>query len=129
MSRAIAFGLMAGILAASCVSAPGFASSSDSYRNMRSRLIRDGWHPFSIPAASRTGVEELVGDTREMYNAGFHEVRSCSGTGLNYCLFVFKKGGLCNRVETQGELNPDRSSPVVVKVRTYRCSEASEQRR
>ena len=121
MSRAIAFGLLAGILAASCMSAPGFARSSGPYRNIRNHLIRAGWHPVTVPAANRTGIEELIGDTREMYNAGFHEVRSCSGIGLNYCFFVFKRGAICSTVETQGELNHDRTSPVVVKLRKYRC--------
>jgi hypothetical protein len=121
MSRSNVFGLLIAALAVSSVSAPSFARSSGSYWRLRSRLVTIGWHPLVAPIANRTGDEELIGDTREMYDSGLHEVRSCSGIGFNYCFFEFKRNRFCKTVETQGELSPDHTSPVVLNVTTHRC--------
>lgn len=60
------------------------------------------------------GTEEKNwGDAKNMKLAGFEEIESCSGTGLNTCLFNFKKGGDCLQIATLGEYKKEFNSPKV----------------
>ena len=53
------------------------------YSEARERILQQGWIPQEGPEPSPYGGE------RVLYEAGFTEVDSCSGTGLGSCLFYF----------------------------------------
>jgi hypothetical protein len=68
----------------------------ESYARARKSLLRAGWRPVETFGrfADGTLVKEF-GDAGEILRAGFKEIYDCTGTGLNYCTFVWKRGNRC----------------------------------
>lgn len=82
---------------------PNFPKGT-SYREARSSLIGLGYTPVKLPDADKC----YEGDERCQ---GRPEMASCSGTGLGYCLFVWKsKRDMLIEVITVGESNNTVSS-------------------
>ncbi len=63
-------------------------------------------------------LEKNFGEARKFLEAGVAEIESCSGTGLNYCRFNYKRGKECLRLITQGEWHQPSGSPRVTQVET-----------
>ena len=55
------------------------------YAEARELILQQGWVPQEGPEPGPYGGE------RVLYEAGFTEVESCSGTGLGSCLFYFSR--------------------------------------
>jgi hypothetical protein len=97
-------------------------AGSKPYIDLRNRLIHEGWKPSITNLTMADGtLERDWGDAKAMVTAGFVEVESCTGTGLNYCIFDFKKRGSCLSVTTKGEYDASRHSPVVIKRHVQHC--------
>ena len=92
----------------------GLLKKDDSYAQARTHLVKLGWLPVITHKAMADGTEEREwGDAKQMKDAGFDEVESCSGTGPSYCFFNFKKRNACLRVTTAGVLKKEHGSPRV----------------
>jgi hypothetical protein len=68
------------------------------YSKARKIILNDNWQQV-------VNKKELISREKRLYNLGWKEVESCSGTGLGFCAFNFKDK--CNnklRVITAGEL-------------------------
>ncbi|MDY6937347.1 MAG: hypothetical protein SWY16_06745 [Cyanobacteriota bacterium] len=79
------------------------------YAEARERILQQGWVPEEGPEPGPYGGE------RALYEAGFTEVDSCSGTGLGPCLFYFS--------------HPERTGPNeenILRVLTYGGSSRPE---
>lgn len=72
--------------------------------SQREALLAQGWQAKPMPAA-----DEI---TEDLQKAGFIEADSCSGTGLNYCSFIYTQKEAELRVITIGEL-VDEYQPTV----------------
>jgi len=69
-------------------------------------MIRQGWKPRVTNDTYTDGTKvKASGDARDMLDAGFVEIETCTGTDDNVCWFNFKKGNRCLRIITIGELN------------------------
>ena len=99
-------------------------NKGDDYATARARLIGLRWNPFITHKLMADGAEERNwGDAKRMREAGFEEIESCTGTGLNFCIFNFKKGSVCMRITTVGEYRNDQGSPKVEAWSKGRCRE------
>ena len=77
------------------------------YAQVRAKLIAAGWMPKgrSSPPVMADGSEDFA--TMPAWNAGFQEVESCSGTGMNPCTYRFSdKSGNKLKVVGLGEDPP-----------------------
>lgn len=83
--------------------------SGESFQKSRIEILRDGWKPV-VQAETNTEVE---GNVKELLKAGYPEANECSGTGLNYCVFWYRRDNICLRLTTQGEYYPSNDSPKV----------------
>jgi hypothetical protein len=82
------------------------------YAELRSALLSSGWRPRIVVVVFTDGGREWDwGDARVMFESGFVEIERCTGVERNFCFFNFRKGRMCKRVTTAGELNRDGSSP------------------
>lgn len=81
----------------------------DTLSVFRAQLLRHGWKPL---ATRKKDSEALFGDGRILYDAGFHEVEMCSGTGRNYCIFNYSRKGGCLQVVTVGEYKAGAYEPI-----------------
>jgi len=76
---------------------------AEPYSHARATLARQGWKPF------RTKKDHgMAGD---MLAVGWSEVSFCSGTGLAFCTFIWKRGSQCALISTAGEYYPERGAP------------------
>jgi hypothetical protein len=80
---------------------------------MDALLLRAGWQPAKASV-------QLGGGVGTIYQAGYHAVQMCAGTGSNPCVFNYAKQGKCLRIVTRGEYNPPEYEPVVESW-TYAC--------
>ena len=95
----------------------------EAYAHARGELIHDGWKPVKTQERLGDGtLAKTFGDAGEMVSNGYTETFDCSGTGLNYCTFVWKRGQTCIHVQTQGEYVPERGSPKVYRVMFGNCA-------
>ena len=102
--RAACLAIAAVLIATAANSAervPRLQKNAD-YRDARASLIALGWTPVRLETA-----EECDGDRR---CAGRPEMVSCSGTGLGYCVFAWRKGDTLIEVITAGEDEPGVSA-------------------
>jgi hypothetical protein len=98
------------------------ARGSEPYVILRDRLIGDGWKPLVTNDTMADGTREKdFGDTKILADAGFAEVEWCSGTGLNYCTFNFRKNDRCMKITTQGEYDVAHNSPVLYRTQNRTC--------
>ena len=67
------------------------------------KLLRDGWKPVRS-SGERGFIDDIL-------QASWVEVSNCSGTGLGFCTFGWKRRGQCARVVTYGEFLPERGAP------------------
>ena len=89
----------------------------EAYSKSRGDLVRAGWRPVKTRERLGDGtLAKMFGDAGEMVRNGYAETFDCSGTGLNFCRFVWKRGPTCIHVTTQGEYVPERGSPIVYRV-------------
>jgi hypothetical protein len=87
----------------------------------RMKLISQGWKPLETFGSDVDGTRwSLQGNAGAMHSAGFIEVESCSGTGLNYCSFNYVRAGKCLNLHTQGEFKVGAYEPHVIK-RINKC--------
>ena len=118
--------LIAAALAAQSPS-KGFPSLKvgESYSRARTSLLRRGWRPVETTADFGDGtLLKKFGNAGEMLRAGFVEIRDCSGTGRNYCTFVWKRAKRCIHVVTYGEYIPKVAVPKVYLSKSDKCSGA-----
>ncbi len=81
-------------------------SAGSGYSQLRHRLVAQGYHPFRRSARGHSDffVNEVgLGRIR----ARFPELVSCSGTDLNDCLFLWRRGDRIEEIVTQGETPDD----------------------
>jgi hypothetical protein len=82
---------------------------------VRAELLKQGWTPIRIDSKLYNGsVENQESDALLLFQAGFFEVESCSGTDANVCFFNYQKNGQCLRLTTEGEYLPPRGEPGLV---------------
>ena len=85
----------------------------------RASLLKQGWEPRATSVRMKDGsLEKSFGEARSFLQAGFAEVESCTGTGLNHCRFNYRRGEECLVLVTQGEWRPGSGSPVVLRTET-----------
>jgi hypothetical protein len=105
------------------IAAPASSKSPTPYSTFRPTLVHSGWRPEIVIVVDALGAQERDwGDARLMKDFGFIEIERCTGVGRNFCFFNFRKGTICKRVTTAGELARNGSSPVVLKIETDRCA-------
>ena len=66
------------------------------------RLIRAGWRPVEN-AFDPTNPDLASGNGPAFIASGYRELVSCSGTGLAFCRFAFRRAGWLLNVVTAGE--------------------------
>ena len=112
------------LAASACWQAPAFAKTTAEavmLSDARAELLREGWQAFETYGAFPDGLRwNQDGDAGALYKNGFKEVEACSGTGANYCSFNYVRGGKCLTLHTQGEFEPGKYEPVVIR-RTHIC--------
>ena len=87
----------------------------DTISKVRAELLKDGWTPVRIDSKLPNGaVENQEPDALLLFQAGFFEVESCSGTDANVCFFNYQKNGQCLRLTTEGEYFPPIGEPGLV---------------
>lgn len=98
---------------------PGFAAGRIEGANLsyaRETLLREGWQPRETFGTFPDGLRwNEDGDAGALYKGGYKEVEACSGTGANYCSFNYVRGGRCLALHTQGEFEPGKYEPVVIR--------------
>ena len=100
---------------------------SESYVQARAHLVRAGWRPVVVQTILSDGRSEREwGAAKQMQDAGFDEIESCSGTGLNYCFFNFRRKDYCLRVVTAGEYHKEYDSPKVHSWSVRPCAEIAQ---
>lgn len=78
----------------------------------RAQLLMDGWKPVRTDEKMHDGTpERTFGSARTFVEAGYEEIETCTGTGLNFCLLNYEKNGRCLQITTQGELIPGLGEP------------------
>jgi hypothetical protein len=80
-------------------------TTGEPYSRARQTLLRAGWRP-----APGRGYRGLIDS---FLRVGWVEVSNCSGTGLGFCSFDWKRGRQCARVITYGENPPERGGPYI----------------
>ena len=66
------------------------------------RLIRAGWRPVEN-VVDPTNPDLASGNGPAFVARGYRELVSCSGTGLGFCRFTFRRAGWLLHVVTAGE--------------------------
>ncbi|MCU0653069.1 MAG: hypothetical protein MUD10_02310 [Candidatus Pacebacteria bacterium] len=56
------------------------------YHKARIEIIKSGWRPLQ----TNSDDNELSGQAKNFFDAGYKEVDDCAGTGKAYCRFLFK---------------------------------------
>jgi hypothetical protein len=102
MNRFVLSLLMGCAIAASAATAqaaqvtlPHFAKG-EKYGSVRAKMFKAGWVPASTPYAD----ECVPGDKR---CEGRTEMETCSGTGMAFCKFLWRKDGQVIGIVTAGE--------------------------
>lgn len=90
----------------------------EAYAHARPKLLRNGWQPVQSNGY-RGHIDGILG-------AGWVEVSNCSGTGLGFCTFDWKRRRQCARVITYGEYLPERSSPKIHAAKLGACTQVIE---
>jgi len=65
------------------------------YRLIRTKLIKLGWQPVTLPSATPCGDDDRC--------RGFHEVYFCAGAGNAQCIYTWKKKATLIRVYAERE--------------------------
>lgn len=101
--------LLAGLTSVAAVAQPSEKPNDvrESFLRYRAGVIRDGWVPRQTALPFGDGLERSWGSALAFYQAGFHEVEICAGTGVNPCIFNYVRGAQCLRVHTVGEQPED----------------------
>jgi hypothetical protein len=95
----------------------------ESYARVRTKLLKLGWRPRETHYRLGDGtLAKEFGDAGDMLDAGFKEIYDCSGTGWNFCTFIWKRANRCIHVVTYGEYFPKRGAPKIWKVKRGSCS-------
>ena len=93
------------------------------YSRARIALIGRGWRPVKTNARLDDGtLRKTLGDAGAMLEAGYVETFDCSGSGLAYCIFIWKRGTKCVHVITQGEFLPEFDSPRFYSIASGDCA-------
>ena len=67
----------------------------ESYSTVRIKMLKAGWKPYHASDA-----DECNGDER---CEGRPEMKICSGTGMAFCVFLWKRNGKTAYIQTAGE--------------------------
>lgn len=67
----------------------------ESYKTVRIKMLKAGWKPFHAPDADECDDDERC--------VGRPEMTTCSGTGLAFCVFTWKRKGKTATIQTAGE--------------------------
>ncbi len=106
-----------------CTPAAG-VTKGEALSQARKALLAQGWKPRETYGLDGNGERwSQFADAGEMYRAGIIEVESCSGTGLNYCTFNYRRQAKCLSLVTQGEFKAGAYEPTVVRT-IARCPDA-----
>lgn len=80
------------------------------YHDARKKLLEDGWIPNRRHWSHEADVEVQSGNGPTFWEKGYHELDSCSGTGLAQCRFEFNDpSGRLLIIITAGEESDDDS--------------------
>jgi hypothetical protein len=94
-----------------------------SYGHARQSLLQNGWRPVNTNLVLDDGTPaKHFGAAGEMLDAGFVEIYDCSGTGRNFCTFIWKRNRQCIHVITYGEYIPKFGAPKIYTVEEGSCS-------
>ena len=92
------------------------------YHEARPIIIGTGWSPLQTLKEGTHDYKQgvtLSGDGPKFWSKGYHELQTCTGSGMAYCAFLFQnKNGDRLRVVTKYEENEEYSS--FAKVAGYR---------
>lgn len=103
---------------------PGGIYKGDGYSRARRKLIRQGWKPVVTHFKNNLGDEmRLQAGGEDLIKAGYKEIQYCAGTEVGACLFNFKKGRICLRIQTLGEYAPGKYD-VAVNAWNNKCPDA-----
>lgn len=83
------------------------------YHEARPIIMGAGWEPLQTLQEGTEDYEQgtISGNGTTFWNKGYHELRTCSGTGSAYCAFLFQnKNGDRLRIVTKYEEWEDSSS-------------------
>ena len=83
------------------------------YSKARSRLLATGWQPLQKKSVNQAAEDPDIkyGNGPLFWKRGYVELKSCSGTGVAACAFLFKDAyGNHLRVTTAGEELPKDKS-------------------
>ena len=82
-------------------------------------LKEAGWQPVLSGAHMWDGtIERLYGNAGDIFRAGFTGVETCSGTGINVCVFNYNRSGQCLRLITRGEYKKMSYEPILTRLET-----------
>lgn len=90
-------------------------TKGQSISSARKSLIKHGWRPrVTYLRMNEEDYEHSWSDAGVMFKAGLREVETCTGTGVNPCIFNYHhKSGKCLRIITLGEYNAGHYEPTV----------------
>lgn len=85
------------------------------YEDARARLMEAGWQPFLNHWSYENEAKITHGNELYFWEKGFHEIETCSGTGLAHCTFVFRDMYETELVVvTAGEVIPELDATALV---------------
>lgn len=79
----------------------------------KAALKSAGWSPQITYAVFGDKFEHSWGNAGSLFESGYVEVESCAGTGINPCVFNYKKGSKCLRLVTLGEFSLNEYEPAI----------------
>ena len=94
-SLTIIFSLFSPVVGAQTSGLPRF-KKGESYKTVRAKMLKAKWKPFHAADAD----ECYDGDAR---CANRPEMEHCSGTGLGFCAFLWKRKGKTVKIITAGD--------------------------
>ncbi len=76
----------------------------DPLHKARKELINSGWSPIVTYEKMDDGtLRKSLGDAKKIHADGIPEIETCSGAGVPFCSFNYRRGGDCLQVVTIGE--------------------------
>jgi hypothetical protein len=96
------------------------------FSQARRALLAEGWKPQETFGVDSNGKRfSQSADAGVLYQAGFIEVESCSGTGRNFCSFNYIRPGQCLSLSTEGEFKKGAYEPRVIS-QNGKCPEVAK---
>lgn len=98
----------------SCFANDAPLRTGDSLYESRKELISSGWVPIVTYEKMDDGtLRRSLGNAKKIYGDGIPEVETCSGAGIPFCSFNYKKEDLCLQVVTIGEYDEEEKKLAI----------------